>query len=81
MVSTIVIYYNIFGTKVHVCSAHAVQNGNGCLRLADPHLIFDRIGVRTIRTQMCCLLPEELALALKQVLSFCPTPLLRGWTS
>ena len=52
------------------------------LRVADPYFIFDRIRVRTIRTHMCRLLPEELELALKQVLSFCPIsflhPLLSG---
>ena len=47
-----------------------------CLRMADPHYIFDRIGVCTIRTHMCFLLPEDLALALKQVLSFFPIPFL-----
>ena len=47
-----------------------------CLRVADPHFIFDCIGVRTIRTHMCHLLPSDLALALKQVLSFCPIPFL-----
>ena len=44
------------------------------IRVAEPHLIFDRIGVRTIRTHMCRLLPENLALALKQLLSLCPIP-------
>ena len=43
---------------------------------SDPHFIFDCIGVRTIRTHMCHLLPSDLALALKQVLSFCPIPFL-----
>ena len=45
--------------------------GTVFIRVADPHFIFDRIGVRTIRTHMCRLLTEDLALALKQVLSFC----------
>ena len=44
--------------------------------VADQHLIFDRIGVRTIRTHMRCLLPEDLALALKKVFCLCPIPLL-----
>ena len=50
--------------------------GTVCLRLAYPHLILDRIGVRKIQTHICRLLLEDLALALKQVLSFCPIPLL-----
>ena len=47
-----------------------------CLRVADPHFIFDCIYVSTILTHMRCLLPEGLALALKQVLSLWPTPLI-----
>ena len=35
------------------------------LSVADPHFIFDRIGVRTIQIYMCCLLLEYLSLALK----------------
>ena len=50
------------------------KTGMVCLRVADPYLIFDRIGVRTIQTHMCHLLLADLALALKQVLSFCPIP-------
>ena len=45
-----------------------------CLRVADPHSISDHICVCTIRTHMHRLLLEDLALALKQVLSFCPIP-------
>ena len=52
------------------------KTGTVCLWVADSHFIFDRIGVCTIRTHMCRLLPSELALALKQVLSFCPIPFL-----
>ena len=60
-----------------MCSIHTLcKAGTVCIRMADPHLIFDRIGVCTIRTHMCCLRPEDLALALKRVLSFCLIPLL-----
>ena len=52
------------------------KTGTVCLGVADPHFIFDRISVRTIRTHICRLLMSELALSLKQVLSLCPTPLL-----
>ena len=41
------------------------------LRVADPHFIFERICVRTIRTHMRHI-PADFALTLKQVLSFCP---------
>ena len=44
--------------------------------VAYPHLVFELIGVRTIRTHMCRLLPEDLALALKQVLSLYSIPIL-----
>ena len=47
-----------------------------CLRLADPHFSFYLIGVCTIRTHVCRLLPEDLTLALKQVLSLFPIPFL-----
>ena len=47
-----------------------------CLRVSDPHFIFDCIGVRKIRTHMFYLLPAYLALALKQVLVFYPIPFL-----
>ena len=58
-----------------MCAMHMLcKTGTVCLRVADPHFIFDRIGVRTIQTHMCHLLTEDLALALKQVLSFPPIP-------
>ena len=52
------------------------KTGTVYLRMADPHFIFDRISIRTIRTHMCRLLPAYLSLALKQVLSFCTIPIL-----
>ena len=52
------------------------KTGTVCLRVADPHFIFDRIGVRTIQTYMCRLLLSDLVVALKQVLSFFPIPFL-----
>ena len=66
-----------------MCDMHMLyKTGTVCLRVADPHFIFDRIGVRTIQTHMCRLLPEDLELTLKQVLSLCPIhflpPLLSG---
>ena len=60
-----------------MCAMHMMcKTGTFFLSVADPHFFFDRISVSTIRTHMCRLLPEDLALALKQVLSFCPIPLL-----
>ena len=60
-----------------MCAIHMLwKTGTVCLRLVEPHFIFDRMDVRTIRTYMCNLLTEDLALALKQVLSLCPIPLL-----
>ena len=60
-----------------MCAMHMLcKIGTVCLRVADPNFIFDRIGVRTIRTQMCRLLMADLALTLKQVLIFCPIPFL-----
>ena len=60
-----------------MCAMHMLcKIGTVCIKVADPHFIFDHIGVRTIRTHMCSLLPAELALDLKQVLSFCPIPFL-----
>ena len=60
-----------------MCTIHMMCIiGTVCLRVADPHYIFDRIGVYTIQTHMCCHLPEDLSLALKQLLSFCPIPIL-----
>ena len=52
------------------------KTGMVCLRVAYPHFIFDRIGVRTFRTHTCRLLPEDLVLALNQVLSFFTIPFL-----
>ena len=50
-----------------MCDMHRLcKTGTVCLGVADPHFIFDRIGVRTIRTHMCRLLPEDLTLALNQ---------------
>ena len=66
-----------------MCAMHMMcKIGTVCLRVVDPHFIFDRIGVCTIQTHMCRLLPEDLALALKQVLSLCPItflPRLLSW--
>ena len=60
-----------------MCAMHMMcKIGTGCLSVADPHFIFDCIGVRTIRTHMCRLLPSDLAIALKQVLSLCSIPFL-----
>ena len=47
-----------------------------CLRVSESHFIFDCICVCTIRTHTCRLLPADLALTLKKVLSFCPIPFL-----
>ena len=59
------------------CDMHMLCNtGMVCLRVADPHFIFDRICVRTIRIHMRRLLPVDLSLALKQVSSLCPIPIL-----
>ena len=52
------------------------KTGTVFLRVADPYFIFDCIGVRTIRTHMFRLLLTDLALALKQVLSFWTIPFL-----
>ena len=58
-----------------MCDMHMLcKTGTVCLRVSERNLIFDRIGVRTIVTHMCRLLPAYLALALEQVLSFCPIP-------
>ena len=60
-----------------MCDMHMLcKTGTVCLRMTDPHLIFDRIDVRTIQTHMCLLLLKDLALALNQVLSFCYIPFL-----
>ena len=52
------------------------KTGTVCLGVIEPNFIFYRICVRTVLTHMCCLLPEDLVLTLKKVLSFCPIPLL-----
>ena len=52
------------------------KTGTVCIGLVDPHLIFDRICVRTLQTHMRSLLPEDLVLTLKQVLSLCTITLL-----
>ena len=58
-----------------MCDMHMVcKTGTVFLRVADPNFVFDHIGVRTIRTHMCRLLPEDLSLALNQLLSFCTIP-------
>ena len=58
-----------------MCAMHMLcKTVTVCPRVADPHFIFDRIGVHTIRTHMCCFLPADLALTLKQVLSLCTIP-------
>ena len=60
-----------------MCAMHMLRKiGTVCLRVVDPHLIFDRIYVHTIRTHMLRLLRTDLALALKQLLSLWPTPIL-----
>ena len=66
-----------------MCAMHTMcKTGTVCLRVTEPHFIFDRIGVCTTRTHMCRLLPKYLEITLKQVLSFCPIlilpPLLSG---
>ena len=50
------------------------KTGTDCLRVADPHFIFDCICVRTIQTHMRRLIMADLALALNQLISFCPIP-------
>ena len=58
-----------------MCDIHMLcKIGTVCLRVSDPQFIFDRISVRTIQIHMCRLLPADLSLAVKQVLSFCPIP-------
>ena len=60
-----------------MCAMHMLYKTlTVCVRVAEPHFIFDRIGVCKIQRHMCCLLPAELVLAFKQVLSFCPIPFL-----
>ena len=48
--------------------------GMVCHRVADPHLIFDRICVFTIQTHMRRLLLGDLALTSKKLLSLCTIP-------
>ena len=50
------------------------KTGTVCLRTVDLNLIFDRIYVRKIRTYMCRIFLEDLALALKKILSLFTTP-------
>ena len=52
------------------------KTGTVCLRVEDQHYISYRIYVRTIRTHMRLLLPEDLSVALKQLLSLYPIPIL-----
>ena len=52
------------------------KTGTVCLRVSDPNSVFERICVRTIQTHMCHILPGDLVLSLKQVLSVFPIPLL-----
>ena len=60
-----------------MCAIHMLyKTGTVCLRVADPHFIFDRICVHTIRTNMRNLLTVDLALFLKQLLILCPILLL-----
>ena len=58
------------------------KTGTLFLGMVDPYFISARICVRTFRTHLHSLLPEDLALALKQVLSLCPIlvnpPLISG---
>ena len=65
-----------------MCALHMLcKTGTVFLRVSDPHLIFDRIGVSKILIHMRRLLLSDLALALKQVLSFCPIPTLPPFLS
>ena len=60
-----------------MCDMHMLcKIGTVCLRVEDSHFIFERICVRTIQTHMRRLLPADLSLSLKQVLSLCPIPIL-----
>ena len=60
-----------------MCAIHMLcKTGYNFFRVADPNFIFDRIGVRTIRTHMRRLLTVDLALYLKQVLSLYPIPII-----
>ena len=60
-----------------MCDIHMLHKTRTvCLRVAEPHLIYNRICICKFQTHMCCLLPEDLVLALEKVLSICPTPIL-----
>ena len=60
-----------------MCAMHMLcKTGMVFIRVADPHFIFDRMGVCKIQTQMCHIILADLALSLKQLLSFCTIPLL-----
>ena len=60
-----------------MCAMHILcKTGTVCLRVVDPHFIFGRICVRTIRTHMNRFLTEDRTITLKKVLSFYPIPLL-----
>ena len=52
------------------------KTGMFCLRVSNPHFIFDFIFVLTIQTHMRHLLIEDLALALNQLFSICPISIL-----
>ena len=60
-----------------MCAMHMMcKIGTVCIRVSYTYFIFDRIFVSTIPTHMCRILPEDLALALKQLFSFFPVPFL-----
>ena len=60
-----------------MCAMHMLcKTGRVCLGVVDPHFVFDHICVLTIRIHMCCLIPEDLSLELKQVSSLCTIPLI-----
>ena len=60
-----------------MCAMHMMfKTGMVFIRLAEPNFIFYRICVRSLRTQIRRLIPEDLALPLNQVLSLCSVPLL-----
>ena len=52
------------------------KTGTVCIRVADPHFNLDHIYARTILTHVCLLLLAYLSLALNQLLSLCPIPLI-----
>ena len=60
-----------------MCAIHTLcKTGTVCLRVVVLNFISDLICVHTFLTHVCRLFPEDLALALKQVLSLFPVPLL-----